>query len=113
MCTIKTARARALRPAARRSARVGGHRKVAIQPELNCSFSLQSCSCTPRLHRHCQRSYSTRLKEVLLQSVEQTEIVKYRLTCGGQKTAMQSAQLADIEIVHGWFTERSDSIRAS
>ena len=27
-------------------ARVGGHRKVAIQPELNCSFSLQSCSCT-------------------------------------------------------------------
>ena len=27
-------------------ARMGGHRKIAIQPELNCSFALQSCSCT-------------------------------------------------------------------
>ena len=27
-------------------ARVGGHPKVAIQPELKYSFSLQSCSCT-------------------------------------------------------------------
>ena len=43
MCTIKTARAR-FTP--RGVAHVGGHRKVAIQPELNYSFSLQSCSCT-------------------------------------------------------------------
>ena len=34
------------RSTARGVARVGGHRKVAIQLELNCSFSLQSCSCT-------------------------------------------------------------------
>ena len=45
MCTIKTARARST-PRGVRVARVGGHRKVAIQPELNYSFSLQSCSCT-------------------------------------------------------------------
>ena len=36
---------RALRPV-HGVASVGGHRKVAIQPELKCSFSLQSCSCT-------------------------------------------------------------------
>ena len=40
------ARSICIRPAARGVARVGGQRKVAIQPELNCSFSLQSCSCT-------------------------------------------------------------------
>ena len=97
--------------APRRSAR-GWSPKVAIQPELNYSFSLQSCSCTQDSTDTAKGAIALyRLKEVLLQSVEQTEIVKYRLTCGGQKAA--KVLDSDIEIVHGWFTERGDSIRAS
>ena len=54
--------------------------------------------------------YSSRRNEVLsLQSVEQKKkIVKYSLTRGSQEIT-EKFNLG-IEIVHGWFTKRGDSI---
>ena len=37
--------------------------------------------------------------------------MKYRLTCGGQE--INEELNSGIEIVHGWFTERGDSILKS
>ena len=62
--------------------------------DLHASRHNYSVSCWPFSARAPPLLYpASSFKEVLLQSVEQTEIVKYRLTCGGQKTAMQSARL--------------------
>ena len=55
----------------------------------------------------CQQRHS-KLKEVLLQSLVQNEIVKYRFTHGSQKTAKVLDSV--IEIVHGCFMEKGDSI---
>ena len=75
-------------------------------------FSLQSCSCTQDSTDTAKGATELDLRKYFCIAYN-----KLRSWSTGLRVAVRRlpkcSTLSDIEIVHGWFTERSDSIRAS